>query len=106
MGLRQKASRTRRILTASIRPRIGLDDAEEWSKDHIAPGLSFSNARSKLTLSVASAATPMSATGTLPVTQRAAADDQFGVVAQYATLVMAACEAPHVGEETVSVVPT
>jgi hypothetical protein len=41
---------------ASICPRIGLDDAEKWSKDHISPGLSLSNARSKLTLSVASAA--------------------------------------------------
>ena len=44
----QKPSRTRRIRTASIRPRIGLD---------IARTLSFSNARSRLMLSVASAAT-------------------------------------------------
>jgi hypothetical protein len=51
----------RHILTASIRPRIALDDAEEWSKDHIARTLSFSNARSKLTLSVASAATRLAA---------------------------------------------
>jgi hypothetical protein len=30
----------RHMLTATIRPRIGLSDAEEWSKDHIARTLS------------------------------------------------------------------
>jgi hypothetical protein len=41
-----KPSRTRRIRTANSRPPIAVDDAEEWSKDHIVRGPSFSNARS------------------------------------------------------------
>jgi len=57
---RRNPSPTRRILTASIRPRIALSDAEEWSKDHIARGLSFLSAHSKLTLRFAPTAAAIS----------------------------------------------